>query len=95
MISGVEMSYRSVLLVAGLALVTAFVAAGCAQYENPYSGPGWYLEKPRQLFQVAPRIFKGPMTYEACEIERKKIPDTTGEIYLCQRELERPGPPGL
>ena len=86
------MSYRSVLLVAGVVLA----AAGCStQFDAPYSGPGWYLEKPRQLFYVAPRILKGPMTYEACEIERKKIPDTTGEIYQCNRELEKPPLPGL
>ncbi len=85
------MSYRSMLLVAGLVVV----AAGCAQQDNPYSGPGWYLEKPRQLFQVAPRIFKGPMTYDQCEIERSKLPASTAENMLCNRELEKPGPAGL
>jgi hypothetical protein len=94
--SGVEMSNRSMCWRAGLVLVTlGVVAGGCAQPDAVYTGPGWYLEKPRQLFMTVPQLFKGPMSYDECEIERKKLPDRTAELMLCTRELTQPGPYGI
>jgi hypothetical protein len=74
-------------LVPGLFLVAL---GGCAQPNTVYSGPGWYLEKPRQLFTISPQLFKGPMAYDQCEIERKKLPESTAERMLCNRELMAP-----
>ena len=84
------MSKRSIL--AGLALVLAL--AGCAN-RGPliaYTGPGWYLERPRPLLVSGPEIFAGPFTYEGCEVERVKW--ETSSRMLCINEKVRPGPYG-
>jgi hypothetical protein len=84
------MSKRSILT--GLALVLAL--AGCAS-RGPlvaYTGPGWYLERPRLLLVTGPEIFAGPFSYEGCETERLKW--ETANRLLCINEKMRPGPYG-
>jgi hypothetical protein len=81
---------RSVL--AGLGLVLAL--GGCAS-QSPsvaYTGPGWYLERPRLLLVNGPEIFSGPFTYEQCEAERLKF--ETARRMLCIMEKTKPGPFG-
>ena len=51
-------------------------------------------EAPRIFLSWGPRIYKGPMTYEACEAERKALPESTAEIMLCIKEFAAPGPYG-
>jgi hypothetical protein len=59
-----------------------------------YAGPGWYLEKPTQLFAAGPQIFAGPFSYEQCEAERTKLPDSTAVRMLCFKHLVAPGVAG-
>jgi hypothetical protein len=77
---------------AGLAFLSALGA--CNRPQVAYTTPGWYLEKPHQLVVAGPQIFAGPMSYDQCEIERKKLPASTAENMLCIRELAPPGPNG-
>jgi hypothetical protein len=81
---------RSVLAVLGLAL--ALGACGISP-RGPvaYTGPGWYLEKPRPLLALGPEIFAGPFTYEQCEAERMKFPDNTARGLICNPERVQPG----
>jgi hypothetical protein len=81
------MSKRSIL--AGLALVLTL--AGCASPggQVAYTGPGWYLERPRLLLVTGPEIFAGPFTYEGCELERMKW--ETANRLLCINEKAPPG----
>ena len=55
-----------------------------------YTGPGWYLERPRFLLVTGPEIFAGPMTYEACEAKRVEF--ETSPRLLCINEKMKPGP---
>jgi hypothetical protein len=43
------------------------------------------------LLPTGPQIFGGPFTYEQCESERTKLPGSTAERMLCNRELVTPG----
>jgi len=86
------MSNRALKVVFGLMLGLGLAA--CAPPDTIYSQPGWYLEQPRGLFSWGPRIYKGPMTYEACEVERKALPETTADRMLCIKEYTKPGPYG-
>lgn len=81
------MSKRMARILAGLAFATAVGA--CALPEATYTTPGWYLEKPRPTVTLGPQIFKGPFSYEQCEIERKKLPPTVDNL-LCFHELAPP-----
>jgi hypothetical protein len=83
---------RTAKILAGLVFLPALGA--CDRPQVAYSKPGWYLEKPHQLVVAGPQIFAGPMSYEQCEIERKKLPPATAENALCIRELAPPGPNG-
>jgi len=54
-------------------LVVATTLGACSGSRGPdvaYTGPGWYLERPRFLLVTGPEIFAGPMSYEACEAKR-------------------------
>jgi hypothetical protein len=84
------MSKRSLLT--GLALVLTL--AGCASHgpQQAYTGPGWYLERPRLLLVTGPEIFAGPFSYAECEAERVKW--ETASRMLCIKEKMRPGPYG-
>jgi hypothetical protein len=64
----------------------ALSQAACTPNNIPYTGPGWYLEKPRQTSLWGPHVFKGPMSYDECEAERTKLPERTAEEMLCIRE---------
>ncbi len=86
------MSNRALKVLFGLSFAAALSA--CAPPDTIYTQPGWYLEKPRIFFSWGPRIFKGPMTYEACEVERKALPESTAENMLCIKEFAKPGPYG-
>jgi len=80
---------RAFRTLAGCALVAA--ATACASSLNlsqNYTGPGWYLEKPRQLLPEETRYIAGPFSYDDCEVERLKT--KTPELYLCNREIVRP-----
>jgi hypothetical protein len=81
-------------LLTTLALV-AITAGACSRVPDPmYTGPGWYLEKPVALFVAGPRIYGGPFSYEQCEAERTKLPQSTAERMLCFRHLVAPGATG-
>ena len=83
--------------VPALAVAGAFAAAAaaCSPVPNPaYTGPGWYLEKPTPLLAAGPQIFAGPFSYEQCEAERLKLPQSTSERMICFRQLVPPGPMG-
>jgi hypothetical protein len=86
------MSNRASKIVFALSLAATLSA--CGPPDTIYTQPGWYLEKPRQLFAWGPRLFKGPMTYEACEVERKALPVSTADNMLCIKEFGTPGPYG-
>ncbi len=75
----------------GLGLLSAVAACSTAPKEVAYTTPGWYLEKPRLISAVGPQIFGGPFTYEQCETERVKLPQTTADQMLCIKELVKPG----
>ena len=83
---------RTAKVLAGLVFFSALGA--CNRPQVAYSTPGWYLEKPHQLVVAGPQIFAGPMSYEQCEFERKKLPRSTAENMLCFLELAPPGPNG-
>jgi hypothetical protein len=78
---------------AGLVLATTLGA--CSGSRGPdvaYTGPGWYLERPRFLLVTGPEIFAGPMTYDACEAKRVEF--ETSQRLLCINEKMKPGPFG-
>jgi hypothetical protein len=76
----------------GLAAVMACAVTACSPTPNRlYAGPGWYLEKPLQLFPAGPQIYAGPFTYEQCEAERTKLPESTAVRMLCFKHLTAPG----
>jgi hypothetical protein len=81
-------------VLAGLGLVVALGGCGTGPGQVAYTTPGWYLERPRFLVVTGPEVFAGPFTYEQCEAERVKFPDTTARRLLCMQEKTRPGPLG-
>lgn len=85
------MSKRMAKILAGLVVLPALAA--CEHRQTAYTGPGWYLERPRPTVTLGPEIFKGPFSYDQCEIERKKLPPTVDNL-ICNRELAQPGPLG-
>jgi hypothetical protein len=93
------MSKRSIgrvaRFLAGIALVSTLGACAKSNVASlSYAGPGWYLEKPRLILATGPQIFGGPFTYDQCELERNKLPESTAERMLCNMELTVPGPYG-
>ncbi len=81
------MPIRSIFVVAGLALAAGL--GGCSTgVEQAWTGPGWYLEQPRQLMYVHPAYLAGPYSYEECEIDRLKAPRP--DRLLCNRRLVKP-----
>ena len=81
------------LILAGLVLATTLGACGGSRGPNvAYTGPGWYLERPRFLLPTGPEIFAGPMSYEACEAKRVEF--ETSPRMLCINEKMKPGPFG-
>ena len=84
------MSKRSIL--AGLVLATALGACASRGPLVAYTGPGWYLERPRILLVSGPEIFAGPMSYDACEAKRVEF--ETSSRMLCINEKFKPGPFG-
>ncbi len=73
-------------------LVVATTLGACSGSRGPdvaYTGPGWYLERPRLLLVSGPEIFAGPMTYDACEAKRVEF-DTAPRL-LCINEKMKPG----
>lgn len=81
-------------VLAGLVLATALGACsgGSRGPDVAYTGPGWYLERPRFLLVTGPEIFARPMTYEACEAKRVEF--ETSVRMLCINEKMKPGPYG-
>lgn len=76
-------------------LAIAGMAGACSPVPNPaYTTPGWYLEKPVQLFVGGPQIYGGPFNYDQCEAERTKLPKQTADQMLCFRHLVAPGGTG-
>jgi hypothetical protein len=86
------MSKRSIAwlaeILAGLAVFSTLGACGGSKVA--YSGPGWYLEKPRQLVATGPQLFAGPFSYDQCEAERLKLTQPTASNMLCINELVPP-----
>ena len=81
------------LILAGLVLATTLGACGGSRGPNvAYTGPGWYLERPRILLVSGPEIFAGPMSYDACEAKRVEF--ETSSRMLCINEKFKPGPFG-
>ena len=81
------------LILAGLVLATTLGACGGSRGPNvAYTGPGWYLERPRILLVSGPEIFAGPMSYDACEVKRVEF--ETSSRMLCINEKFKPGPFG-
>jgi hypothetical protein len=80
-------------ILAGLVMATTLGACGGSRGPNvAYTGPGWYLERPRLLLVSGPEIFAGPMTYDACEAKRVEF--ETSVRMLCINEIMKPGPFG-
>lgn len=80
-------------ILAGLIVATTLGACSGSRGPNvAYTGPGWYLERPRFLVATGPEIFAGPMSYEACEAKRVEF--ETSMRMLCINEKMRPGPFG-
>jgi len=80
-------------VLAGLLLATLGACSSSSRGPNvAYTGPGWYLERPRLLLVSGPEIFAGPMSYEACEAKRVEF--ETSSRMLCINEKMKPGPFG-
>ncbi len=69
------------------ALMSLVGLAGCANSQIAWNGPGWYLEKPH-IIAFGRDYYGGPMTYDDCEIARKK--ETNAELLLCVNETVKP-----
>ncbi len=83
------MPVRSIFRVSPLVLFAGLSLGACAtDVEKAYSGPGWYLERPRQIGMAYPAYLAGPFTYEACEIERLK--QGYAENLLCTQWRAKP-----
>jgi len=79
-------------ILAGLVVLTTLGGCGSRTPSVAYTGPGWYLERPRPVLAIGPEIFAGPMTYEQCEAKRVEF-DTSPRL-LCINEKMKPGPFG-
>ncbi|SJZ32674.1 hypothetical protein SAMN02745126_00374 [Enhydrobacter aerosaccus] len=75
----------------GLGLFALLAACSSNAKEVAFTTPGWYLEKPRLISIWGPQLFGGPFTYDQCEAERMKLPQTTSDEMLCVNELVKPG----
>ena len=83
------MSVRLIFRVLPLVLLGGLTLGACATDVNQaYTGPGWYLEQPRQGSLAYPAYIAGPFSYEACETERLKAPRP--DRLLCDNWKTKP-----
>ena len=81
------------MLAAGLGACTPPDRPSAVRGEyRAWSGPGWYLERPRVTLAVGPEIFAGPFTYDQCEAKRvMEFDPATAERLICIHEYTKPG----